>query len=176
MKDINTSSKILASIALITGALWLGTYTVRLTIMYTLFEETELVLRSFVSNQNLPGILETIASVINLTFVLYILFIISFSLFLIVSKVNIKENGWLFIISVIIYFTMPFEIYLMTIDYKLIINLNFSEMNPELAINLIKDRLEKLSSFPVILVLSYLTIPVFLIFKPFNKRQKLNET
>lgn len=170
MKNINKASKIFAYFALTSGAIWLGAYITRLTVTYQLFQEEELVLREYLNESNLPGIFETIKPTIFLSLFPYLLLIVSFTLFLFTSKINLKKNGWLFIITIIIYVMMPFEIYLMLIDYKLIIELMSNLPDTDLVIKLTIDRFENLSSFPLIEILSYLSIPFLLIFKPLSKQ------
>jgi len=158
--------------ALLSGCLWLGVYISRMLISYQLFD-IDLNLMSYISDQNLEAIFVTITPVINATFILYTLFIIAFTVFLFLSKMKLKENGWLFIIVLIVYITLPFEAYLMIIDYNLVTQLNFSEtINSSYIIDLIKERFVQLNGFPWIIILSYCTIIFMLLFKPFSSAAK----
>ena len=168
MKNINLFGRIAAYISFTSGVVWLGSYIARLSATYTLFESNEVVLKKFVTGPVLAGSLNVLVPTILLTFISYLLFIITFSLFLITSKLSLKLNGWLFIISVIVYITLPFEIVLMLIDWDLIQNLLSSSRVDQLAIGLIIERIESLQGFPLIIIICYLTIPYLLIFKPFN--------
>ena len=172
MKNQKFIVKIWAFISLLSGTLWLGAYLVRMILSYQLFD-IDMNLASYLNESDLKEILITIVPAINITFVLYIVFIISFSLFLIFSKIKLKENGWLFIIAMIVYLTLPFEAFLMIIDYKIILALNFSEViNSNYAISLIKERFIKLNGFPIIIFLSYCATIYFLLFKPFTRVKK----
>jgi len=175
MKNINLFARIAAYISFTSGVVWLGSYIVRLSATYTLFESNEVVLKKFVTGPILAGSLNVLAPTILLTFISYLLFIITFSLFLLTSKISLKLNGWLFIISVIVYFTLPFEIVLMLIDWDLIQNLLSSSRVDQLAIGLIIERIESLQGFPLIIIICYLTIPYLLIFKPLNLTPRINE-
>ena len=169
MKDQNLLSKIFALLAVLSGSIWLGAYAERMIISYQLFD-IDMNMMPYLNQQNLSGILVTIAPAVNTTFILYILFIFAFTTFLFSSKISLRENGWLFIIVVIVYLTLPFEAYLLTIDYKIISALNFSDViDAEYVISLIKDRFTTLSSFPIIIFLSYCSMIYFLLFKPFKK-------
>jgi hypothetical protein len=168
MKNQNLITKISAYIAMLVGSIWLGAYATRMMISYQLFD-VDMNLMNYLNEQNLEGILITIIPAINTTFILYIVFIISFTVFLISSRFKLKNNGWLFIISVVIYLTLPFEAYLMTIDYKIFLALNCSDViNSEYVIELIRNRFTSLSSFPIIIFLSYCSLIYFLLFKPFT--------
>jgi hypothetical protein len=168
MKKNNIVSSVFGYLALTSGSIWFGSYIARFIATYQMFEPTELILKEYITNSNLPAIIQTTFPLVELTFFSYIMFIICFTSFLITVKIKLKENGWLFIISMIIYITFPFKAMLMIIDYKLIMiffsELFASEQIPELII----ERLTLLSSFPIIMILSYLTIPYFIIFKPFT--------
>lgn len=168
MKNQRIAVKIFAFIAMLSGMLWIGAYAVRMMISYSHFDaQMNLVIPN--EAEVLKSLLLSINPVINTTFILYILFIITYTLFLISSNIKLKNSGWLFLISAIVYLTLPFEVYLMTIDYKLIIQLNFTEViNTEYSINLIRDRFTDLGGFPVIIILSYCSMVYFLLFKPFS--------
>jgi hypothetical protein len=169
-------SKIVASVfgflALSSGSLWFGAYIARLLTTYQIFEPNELSLKSYLSNSNLPVIFQTIFPLVNLTFVSYLVMIVSFTIFIISTDLKLKENGWLFIISMIIYLTLPFETVLLSIDYKLFILFINEQFTSNEILNLIIERITILSSFPIILVLSFLSIPYFLVVKPFSKKLK----
>jgi len=137
-----------------------------------MFEETEFALKDYLTNANLSTIFQTIFPIVNLTFYSYIVMIIAFTLFLVLSSLRLKENGWLLIISLIIYLTLPLESILLMIDYKLIVLFMSEQFGSEQILNLVIERMIKLSSFPIILILSYLTIPFFLVYKPFTLKIK----
>ena len=164
-------SNLFAFTALVFGAIWLGSHITRLILTYNLFREGELVLKNFINNSNINGIFQAFEPLYYITFVTYVLVVICFTLFLISSSLRLKANGWLFIIAVIIYFTLPFEAVLMTIDYKIILLYLTGNIDSELTLSLILDRLQTLGGFSVIIILCYLSIPYFLIFKPFSLKE-----
>lgn len=169
MKKENTITKIFAYIALSSGSIWLGAYISRLLITYQMFEATELTLKSYITD-NISSIFQTTYPLVNLTIFSYLIMIVSFTIYLVISNLKLRENGWLFIITMIIYITLPFEIVLLLIDYKLFILFINEQFTSELILQLVVDRITRLSSFPIILLLSYLSIPYFIIFKPFTKK------
>ena len=172
MKKLNILNKIFAFLAVLSGSVWLGSYAERMIISYQLFD-FDMNIMPYVNQQNLSGILVTITPGIYTTFILYIFFIFAFTIFLFSSKINLRENGWLFIIAVIVYLTLPFEAYLLTIDYKIISAFSFSDViDAEYIVSLIKDRFTTLSSFPIIIFLSYCSLIYFLLFKPFTKKNR----
>lgn len=172
MKKNSKSSSLFGYLALTSGSIWFGAYVSRLLTTYQMFEETEYTLKDYISNANLSTIFQTTFPLVNLTFYSYIVMTISFTLFLILSRLKLKENGWLLIIALIIYLTLPLESLLLITDYKLIVLFLNEQFGSEQILKLVIERLSKLSSFPIILILSYLTIPYFLVFKPFTLKVK----
>ncbi len=172
MKNLKTLPKILLFFVVLSGALWLGSYFTRLIISYQVFEGTDFTLRNYVNDQNLAGILKSFQPAVISTLILYYIFIISYILFIITSKISLKENGWLFIISIIILLTLPFEIYLSTIDYKMIVLLNTINFNPKDVLDLVIQRFKIFSSFPVIEIFCFGAIVFFFLFQPLKISKK----
>jgi len=176
MKKLKTVPKIFAFIAIVSGALWLGSYLVRLIVSYNLFLENDFVLKEFVKQENLQAVLLSIAPTIVLSFFLYIVFIAGYTIFLFSSSISLKKNGWLFIISAIIYLTLPFESYLMVdIDYKLIMAFISGINDANSFLSFMIDRIKVLGSFPILLIWCYITIPYLLVFRPFTMSEKKDE-
>jgi hypothetical protein len=171
MNTLNKISKIFAFLAVITCSLWIGAYLSRLFLSYQLFEAQDLSLKPYITSANLAGILITLLPSVTTTFVLYICFIFSFMLFVVVSRIKLRNNGWLFIITIIILITLPFEIYLMTLDYTIIFQLNSGVYNPSEIINLFVRRIKVLGSFPLIEIFCYLSFYYFLLFRPLTKNE-----
>ena len=172
MKKSNKLSNLIGYLALTAGSVWFGAYIARLLMTYQMFEETEYILKNYIADTNLSTIFQTIFPLVNLTFYSYIVMIIAFTLFLILSGIKLKENGWLLIIALIIYLTLPLEALLLIIDYKMIALFLNEQFNSEQLLQLTIERMSNLSSYPIILVLSYLTIPFFLVFRPFSLKVK----
>ena len=121
MKKISKLSSVFGYLALTSGSIWFGTYIARLLTTYQMFEETEFCLKNYITDTNLSAIFQTTFPLVNSTFYSYIVMIITFTLFLILSRLKLKENGWLLIVALIIYLTLPLESLLLIIDYKLIV-------------------------------------------------------
>ena len=172
MKKDSKLSLVFGYLALTSGSIWFGAYVSRLLTTYQMFKETEYTLKDYISNANLSAIFQTTFPLVNLTFYSYILMTISFTLFLILSRLKLKENGWLLIVTLIIYLTLPLESLLLMTDYKLIVLFLNEQFGSEQILKLVVERLSKLSSFPIILILSYFIIPYFLVFKPFTLKVK----
>jgi hypothetical protein len=170
MKKLNRFSQFLLFQASLSGSLWLGSYVTKLFITYRLFEDTDFILKGYLNISNLTEILLILFPAFTSSFTLYIVFIITFILFLIFSKINLKQNGWLFIITLLVFVTFPFEAYLLTFDYKIIMLINSNTFNPNEIIDLIVERFKVFGSFPVIEIFCYFAIIFLLIFKPLTRK------
>jgi hypothetical protein len=172
MNNLKLLPKILQFITLSFFSVWLGGYIARQIVIYPLFEPIELNLRSTFNSTNLPAVISTIIPLIIFNIISYSLFLITFILFLVFSKMNLKINGWLFITSLLIFVTAPFEIYLLTIDFKIVSNGLSNNINSTYLIDLIKERLTIFSSFALIEVFSYVAIIYMVVFKPLQKKNE----
>lgn len=166
MKSLGLLSKTFLFTSILLGSLWMGGYLLRLVVFYQLFEAEEFVLRSFLNIENLPGIFMILRSAVAMTLILFPLFILSYISFLFSSKINLKQNGWLFIITILIFITLPFEIYLMTIDYDIVFKINYSNFRTDDVLNLVIKRFKVLSSFPIIELICYFSVIYLMIFQP----------
>ena len=174
MEKKNKLSSTFGYFALVLGSIWFGAYFSRLLITYQMFEATDLSLKNYISTENLPSIFQTLYPMISLTFITYLLLILSFTFFLFSTKLKFRENGWLLVISLIIYLTLPFEVILLSIDYKMMLLFLNDQFPSNIILELIVKRITLLSSFPIIIILSYISIPFFLVFKPFTLKS-INE-
>lgn len=166
MNNQNKAYKVFSFLSVVFGALWMGSYLTRLIISFQLFDGTDFILKPAFNPQALSGAVNILSYAVLTSLILYLLFIISFLLFLGFSKISIKKNGWLFIIIVIVFLTFPFEIYLMTIDFKIVSQVFSGQFNGTEIVDLIIKRFKVLSSFPVIELFSYLSIIYFMLFQP----------
>mgnify|MGYP005605427161 FL=1 len=170
MKNISILSKIFAVLALISAAIWVGSYLSRLFLVYQLFEGPDLILRGYINNENINGILFSIYPSFVLHFAAFIIMFITTVLFYLTSKINLRFNGWLLIIIIAIIITTPFEIYLMLIDYKVIMMLYSNSFDSNTVINLLRNRIKDLSSYSIVAILTYLSFYYFIVFQPLTKK------
>jgi hypothetical protein len=169
MKNISAISKTFVVLSLIAGSIWIGSYLTRLFAVYQLFEGPDLIIKSYINENNRDGILFSLLPIFVVHFVAFIITIITSLLFLLTSKLKLRYNGWLFIIVVAMIITLPFEVYLMLIDYKIIIALNNGSFDGINMISLLRDRIKDLSSFSIVALLTYVSFFYFIVFQPLTK-------
>ncbi|MGE5402441.1 MAG: hypothetical protein ACM3S2_18755 [Ignavibacteriales bacterium] len=171
MQNLSKLSKIFLYICSLSGILWLGGYLSRLLLTYQLFEPRDFILKPYVTDQNLGGIFFTLNSSVTFTLILYIIFLVTFVLFLLTSGIKLKEEGWLFVILLIIIVTAPFELYLMSFDYKIATQVFYTAFVPKDILGIYIKRMKVLSSFPLIEIFSYCAIIFLAIFKPLRMKK-----
>ena len=166
MNKLSKISKISLFLFVVSGAIWLGSYITRLSLFYQIFQPAEFVLKDFINDQNLSGIFQTLIAAVTINIIFYIVMIVTFILFILTSKLNLKQNGWLFISTVLIFISLPFELYLMFIDYKLVIMVFNGNFNSQEVLKLVIKRFTVLSSFPIVEILSYFAVIYLFLFQP----------
>lgn len=170
MKKYNLITKIFLYISFIFAVIWTGSYLLRMFLFYQIFTERNFELKEYAKGIDLLPVFQTLLPAISTTFISYIVFLLFFILFFIFSRIKLRENGWFFIITMIIIITAPFEIYLMTLDAHMISGLFYKSMNSGEILNLVIKRFKVLSSFPIIEILSYLAVFYLAVFQPLTKR------
>ena len=176
MEKLNKISKTLLYLFVVSGTIWLGSYVTRLSLFYNLFRSDELVLKEYVNNQNISGIFTTLIAAVSINMIFYFIMIFAIILFLTVAKLNLKLNGWLFISVILILVCLPFELYLMSIDYKFVMMVWKGSFNSQEALQLVLKRFTIISSFSVVEILSYLAVIYLFLFQPLTGiRRKLVE-
>jgi len=170
MANLGVVSKIFLFLAILFFALFLGSYVTRSMIVYQLFEADGQSYKSLYTNQNMIAVLPTIMPAIILHLVSYGMFLISSLIFILTSKIKIKYEGWLFAIILIIIVTAPFEIYLDTIDLKIVPMIMSDPIDVSPVLGLIKERMNVLSSFSLIEIFSFAAVIFLFLFKPLRKK------
>jgi hypothetical protein len=166
MEKLNKISKIFLFLFAASGAIWLGSYITRLSLFYQIFQPTEFILKDYVNDLNIAGIFQTLIAAVSINLIFYIVMIITFVLFIITSKLNLKYNGWLFISTVLILISLPFELYLMLIDYKFVMIVFNGNFDSKEVLDLVIKRFTVLSSFPIVEILSYFAVIYLFLFQP----------
>lgn len=172
MNNLSKTSKLFLFLFIVALIFWIGSYSVRLFQTYQMFVGTEFQLKNYINETNLSGILIALTPVVIVQMITYCLMIIFYFLFFFTCKIKLKENGWLFISLVLVIILLPFEIYLMTIDNSLIQLFYAASYDANYSLSLIIKRFKVLGSFPLIHILSGLTILYLIFFKPLTQKIK----
>lgn len=173
MQRFTLLSKVFLTLTLASGALWLGSYTVKLFNFYNLFDlgqNNSLILKGILVNTDLKPVIFELLPVLSISLISYMSFIVFSAIFLLNSKVNIKANGWLFIAIMIVLLCFPFEVFLSLKEYNLIQMILNNSGNTTEMIDLIKTRINALSSFPIVSIILHYSLFILFVFKPLTKK------
>lgn len=165
----NIALTVIQYLLVVSFIVWVGSYVTRHILVFQLFEPKEMELRSVYSIENLGVVFYTLLPVLVTNLISFGLFIILFIIYLIISKSNLRKEGWLFITVLIVFITAPFEVFLQLKDYRIIMLIYENLSNPSEILDLIRKRITVLSSFSLIEIFSYLAIVFLVIIKPLTK-------
>lgn len=172
MENLSKLNKFIFFLTVLFFIIWSGSYISKYLLIYQFFEPT-LELKPEFTNVDFTPIFRTISSVINLNVIVYPAYFIFLILFIIVSKLSIKNEGWLFIILAFTILTAPFEFYSLFKDYQILMKIN--NENFDNLISLIKQKIIEQNSFPIVQFLFIIANVFLLIFKPLHKKVIKNE-
>lgn len=175
MQKLDTKSKITLYLLILASFIWLGNTFSRMLFSYHIFADPELNLKSFLNPEVLNGVFLIHQPLIAVSLIFYVVMIILFLSFIIISKQNLKENGWLFISLILVIITFPFEVYLLTYDFKFFYMLYFPKIDVSEAMKIVLMRYSTLGSFMIVELLSYSAIICLFLFQPLTKKI-VNET
>lgn len=173
MLRLSFISKIFLTVALASGTLWLGSYTVKLFGIYNFFDldqNNSLILKSALTEVDLKPVIFELLPVLSISLISYLVFIVFSAAFLFLSKISLKANGWLFISLMIVLICLPFEVFLSLKDYKIINLIMSNSNNSQEMIEIFKSRITELSSFPIVSIILHYSIFILLVFKPLTKK------
>ncbi len=171
MENLSKLAKFFLFLTIIAFAMWFGSYITRMTLSLQLFHGTHFELKDIVVKSNFDSITLTLAPAIAISFISYFAMIVFYLLFVFTSKLKMKLNGWLFISTVLILTTAPFELFLILKYDKPFVDTAFwGTGNAQFYIQLIIDRFSKLGSFPIIEIFSFLAVAFLFMFRPFRKK------
>ncbi len=162
-------TKIYLFILIIASIFWLGGSIYRAIIAYTLFEPFSLIVKSEITYDILRQTLKLVGNVTVYILFSYPFVLIFFVLLIKSSKVNLKKEGWLFIITLILGLFLPVEIYISYLDIKFSLMVLFSNFDTNMALSLLIQRISALGGLPAIGSLCYFTSIWFAIFQPLRK-------
>ncbi|MFA3781916.1 hypothetical protein ABRY23_02485 [Melioribacteraceae bacterium 4301-Me] len=169
MNDLKITAKIFYYLTALSFCLWIGGYVGKLLTIFRLFEPETMALKSYFQVSELSQAMSLLLPLIIYNLITYAASLICFLVFLVTSKFNLKNEGWLFIITVIILITLPFEVYLSKLDYNFVIKVLSNNYNVNEIIEILRQRIIKLGSFPLIEVFAYFAALSLFLFKPFRK-------
>jgi hypothetical protein len=169
---LNKVSKFWLLLLIISAIVWLGAINVRFIIGNELLNYDEFSFRTSIPPDEENMIFKLISNVSIVIMIAYVFTFVSAIFFMKTCKINLKQNAWLLMCSILFFIFSPVEFYTSYLDLKFIL-LFFSEPpNHDELLKIFGERLGFLKGVPWIAILSYYTIIGIAIFKPLKKTQK----
>ena len=101
----------------------------------------------------------------------YVFVIISSAGYIATSHRSLKNDGWLLMSAILLFIFVPVELYCFWLDWKLIGLQYWGEWPIEEFRKAFLNRVTALAGLPFIAQLCYFTVPIFIIFKPLQKKE-----
>ena len=157
-------------VLLLSALTWFGSFVTRAVVGNELLEPgTGRLITTFSleTEQHLYRVLA--ASAIPMV-IGYILLLISSAVFLSTSPLRLRENGWLLMSALLLYLFVPVEVFVLSLDVRMISVQFFGNADVPALRELFLARLGALAGAPFIAVLCYLTIVPLAIFQPLRRK------
>ncbi|MBU1098819.1 MAG: hypothetical protein KKA84_00330 [Bacteroidetes bacterium] len=174
MQNIPKISKILLLISVVSFTIWFGGYFARIVGLFQLFTSDTLEIQKSIFEGSNVILFKVLGPILSTGIISYLLFIIFFFGFFFSSKLNLKSEGWLFIVIVLVSFTMPFEMYLSYIDWEIVNLILEANFNNSLALQLVEKRFAVLGSFPIIEIFLYIVVIFLILLQPLKIKSNEN--
>lgn len=170
MENLNKISKSILAVTILSFTIFIGSYLTKLALINQFFDAETMELKSIFANNDLSLTIQSLLPAFSVALLSYLVFLVCFILFLVVSKPKLRNYGWLFIITLILVITTPFEIYLIfKYDWTIVNTLFKPNFDTNFIINLLKNRITGLGPFPLVLLFSNFLIIFLATFKPLQK-------
>ncbi|MCE1188082.1 MAG: hypothetical protein LWX56_02990 [Ignavibacteria bacterium] len=173
MENISKISKIFLFLGAVFFSVFFGAIVGRTFLEYNLFHGIHFELNGFVNAQNLSGITQSFAPIIVVTVISFVLYNIFFIGFVSTSGLSLKNNGWLFISTVLLIAVLPIEGFLIVKYDKPYIDMAlWGNVNGQYLLDNIIARFKAFSSFPVVEALICVIVTYFFAFQPLKKKNE----
>ncbi|MBX3008197.1 MAG: hypothetical protein KF816_09240 [Melioribacteraceae bacterium] len=171
MKKENNFSKVILFLTITAFAIWLGSYISRMFIFY----EFILPVSFDIDSKFLIENFSTLSTILNPLLVVslssYIILLVLLIAYLLVSRISIKNNGWLFITICLIFLLSPLELYLSYYDYIFITKVLSKQIVADDLIGIVILRAKEFGVFALIHIFTSIFVILLQVFKPLVKNE-----
>ena len=169
MNNLSKTSKFFLVITFIASILWVGIVISKYIVIYELFDSPSFNLKKEYLNLNLIPILRSIANLTLVHMIIYPVLMLFFILFIIFSKMKLKREGWLFIITVLFLLTIPFEIYGMTLDYNFIEGIFINNESQQIITGHLVKSVDLTGGISLMEIFAFITCIILFLLQPYRK-------
>jgi hypothetical protein len=164
-----TSAKIFLALFLLSSVIWLYALSLKNYEAGSLLVFGTVEFQLLIDPVSERMVYDSIAQYSIIAIASYPIVILSAFAFVKTTRRSLKENGWLMMSAILLFMFIPLELYCFWLDWK-IVGLNYwGEWPLEEFRKAVLARVTALAGLPLIAQLCYFTIPIFVIFKPFQR-------
>lgn len=167
--NLNKKSKISLFILIVSAIFWLGAINVRFFIGNQLLNYDEFNFRTSIPPDEENQIFKMIADASLIVMISYVIVLFSAIFFVKSCKINLRENPWFLMSSILFFVFVPVEIYTSIIDLKFLLLFEKRPANHDRLLELFGERIGFLRGVPWIAVMCYYSIIWLAVFKPMKK-------
>jgi len=166
---LSKTAKFWLFLLIVSAIFWLGGINVRAIIGNDLLNYDEFSFRTGIPPDEENWIFRLLSFSSILIMISYAVVLTSVIGFLKSSKLNIRENAWLLMCSILFFAFVPVEIYTYYLDIKFYLLYLQNPPNHDGLLKIFGERIGFLKGVPYIAVLSYYTIIFIAVFRPLHK-------
>ncbi len=166
---MSKSAKFWLFLLVVSSIFWLGGINIRAIIGNDLLNYDEFSFRTSIPPDEENWIFRMLSFSSIFIMSSYTVVLISAIAFLKTAKINIKENAWLLMCSILFFVFVPVEIYTYYLDIKFYLLYLTNPPNHDGLLKIFGERIGFLKGVPYIAVLSYYTIILIAVFRPLSK-------
>lgn len=172
MENQNKISKTFLFITVLSFVIFLGSYLTKLNLLSQFFDAETMNLKSIYEGSDLSLVMKSLLPSFSVSMISFVVFVLFFIISILVTKIILRNEGWLFITIIILLITVPIEIFLLIkFDLPIINELMQVSIRYDYILSLMKNRIMILGPFPLILLFSYFVIIYLSLFKPLQKNK-----
>lgn len=166
---LSKSAKFWLFLLIVSSVFWLGGINIRAIIGNDLLNYDEFSFRTSIPPDEENWIFRMLSFSSIFIMSSYAVVLISAIAFLKTARINIKENAWLLMCSILFFVFVPVEIYTYYLDIKFYLLYLTNPPNHDGLLKIFGERIGFLKGVPYIAVLSYYTIILIAVFRPLSK-------
>lgn len=166
---MSKTAKFWLFLLIVSAIFWLGGINIRAIIGNDLLNYDEFSFRTDIPPDEENWIFRLLSFSSIFIMSSYAVVLLSAIAFLKTSRLNIKENAWLLMCSILFFAFVPVEIYTYYLDIKFYLLYLQNPPNHDGLLKIFGERIGFLKGVPYIAVLSYYTIIFIAVFRPLHK-------
>lgn len=169
---LSKSAKFWLFLLIVSTIFWLGGINIRAIIGNDLLNYDEFSFRTSIPPDEENWIFRLLSFSSIFIMSSYLVVLVSAIAFLKTAKLNIKQNAWLLMCSILFFAFVPVEVYTYYLDIKFYLLYLTNPPNHDGLLRIFGERIGFLKGVPYIALLSYYTVIAIAVFRPLHKTKE----